>query len=342
MVHAALRGAAVRAAAQPLTLRMPSAPGATAAWRVLERRADTRWAVKRFAATGRRSAPQRSSDDDESAPAQPSGDAVPWSWDDVDDMGTATSGQIVPPHTATDDALLFAATRPRSARGAQHAEKDAPGQTWQLTGDGISAQGDIRKPRTQAGMHRDTGRATGRRDEPRSLDAVQRSSTATALIRIAADAADFLADRDDIFDMARAAGALATKKAEHWVPLHSQVPVRSVSVSIETHTEGTQAHARTAATHRPDSNGNASTSDAGFSTAQLLDADAWVAAGGEGHVQEASSPPGAPSNASASVQCVVASCTEAPTEAMAGCMAACLTILDMVEGRVAIERIEVS
>lgn len=165
-----------------------------------------------------------------------------------------------------------------------------------------------------------------------------------------------------ILDMARAAGALAAKRTEYWVPLHEAHRLGAVDIHISVQRASNQeapvgmSQGNQDCVHQSQpTNGEGHGAVHEFSAESLVDPEAWLAA--RQYAEQAvpqsqqctdqepgtaymgrdwpSTDGGGRASMHSSyilVQCTVQSTRPSATEAMAGCMAACLTVYDMLLG----------
>ena len=174
-----------------------------------------------------------------------------------------------------------------------------------------------------------------------------------------------------ILDMARAAGALAAKRTEHWVPLHEAHRLGAVDIHFSVQRTSNQEDKVGISQVSQDyiqqwkpTDGEDHGAAHGFSAENLIDPEAWLAARqyAEQAVprpqQRTDQEPGtaymgsdwpATDNGGRAgmhssyilVQCTVQSTKPSATEAMAGCMAACLTAYDMLLGATSADMISI-
>lgn len=174
-----------------------------------------------------------------------------------------------------------------------------------------------------------------------------------------------------ILDMARASGALAAKRTEHWVPLHEAHRLGAVDIHFSVQRTSNQEDKVGISQVSQDyiqqwkpTDGEDHGAAHGFSAENLIDPEAWLAARqyAEQAVprpqQRTDQEPGtaymgsdwpATDNGGRAgmhssyilVQCTVQSTKPSATEAMAGCMAACLTAYDMLLGATSADMISI-
>lgn len=160
-----------------------------------------------------------------------------------------------------------------------------------------------------------------------------RASHATCMLHLSPQGlAIWRADKPSLAAHMQAAGMIAAKRADEWVPMRMPRMLTSVAIwvdeghesapppSYEAHAPRTQPEARTAS------------HDGGFSANDLLDPDAWVSGleveseSSTPAVLPASTPP--TSQGCLHVHCRTLSTSATATEAMTGCVAASLALLD--------------
>jgi len=159
-----------------------------------------------------------------------------------------------------------------------------------------------------------------------------RSSHASCTVRLSPSAqALWRAERVSLLAHMQAAGMVAAKRADEWVPMRMPRALASVAVWVDEAKEGVVHEREEPVAPSMAPSPREERGDGGFSAADLLDPDAWI--GAAGAPIEAPRAAAAPSTTaqdadSLLVHCDAAAATPCATEAMAGCMAASLALLD--------------